>query len=61
MSFLGALLLIFIVLKLVGVIAWSWWAVLIPLWISLAFGVFQAIVLGTVVGATVRSIRRDRR
>jgi hypothetical protein len=30
MSFLGVLGLIFIVLKLVGVIAWSWWLVLLP-------------------------------
>lgn len=30
MTFLGLLGLIFIVLKLVGVIAWSWWIVLPP-------------------------------
>jgi uncharacterized protein (DUF983 family) len=30
------LLIVFIVLKLTGVIAWSWWWVLSPLWISLA-------------------------
>lgn len=33
-SFSTALLLIFIVLKLCGVIGWSWWWVLSPLWIS---------------------------
>lgn len=27
--------LIFAVLKVCGVISWSWWAVLIPTWISL--------------------------
>lgn len=33
MSFFAALTLIFIVLKLMGVLAsWSWWAVLSPLW-----------------------------
>lgn len=31
-GFLGALLLVFITLKLVGVIDWSWWWVLAPLW-----------------------------
>ena len=31
----GVLEIIFIVLKLVGVIDWSWWIVLIPLWIDL--------------------------
>lgn len=29
------LLIVFIVLKLCGVIDWSWWWVLSPLWISL--------------------------
>ena len=30
---------IFLVLKLVGVIAWSWWWVLAPLWIPFLIGV----------------------
>ena len=34
-GFAGALQLIFITLKLVGVIKWPWVAVLIPTWISL--------------------------
>jgi hypothetical protein len=34
MGFPGILTLIFIVLKLVGVINWSWWWVLSPLWIG---------------------------
>lgn len=36
MGFLGVLQIVFIVLKLCKVITWSWWAVLIPLWIELA-------------------------
>jgi hypothetical protein len=32
---LGVLLIVFIVLKLVGVVTWSWWIVLIPLWIEI--------------------------
>lgn len=35
-SVLGLLGIVFIVLKLVGVIAWSWWWVLAPFWIPLA-------------------------
>ena len=35
MSMLGVLQVIFIVLKVLNLIAWSWWAVLIPLWIEL--------------------------
>ena len=34
MSFSSILTLIFIVLKLCGVINWSWWWVLSPIWIS---------------------------
>ena len=34
-SFTGALTLLFIGLKLGGVIMWSWWWVLSPIWISL--------------------------
>ena len=35
-GFAGLLTIAFIVLKLTGVIGWSWWWVLSPLWISLA-------------------------
>ena len=34
-STLGVVQIVFIILKLVDVIQWSWWTVLIPLWISL--------------------------
>jgi hypothetical protein len=34
-GFTGLLQLAFIILKLCGVIKWSWWAVLIPTWVSL--------------------------
>lgn len=33
-GFFGLLQLVFIVLKLCKVIDWSWWVVLIPLWID---------------------------
>ncbi len=33
--FLSILTLIFITLKLCNVIAWSWWAVLSPIWLPL--------------------------
>lgn len=35
-GFCGLLTIVFITLKLCGVIAWSWWWVLSPLWIGLA-------------------------
>lgn len=33
-GFAGALTIVFIVLKLLGKITWSWWWVLSPIWIS---------------------------
>lgn len=42
-TFMGLLQIVFIVLKLCGVIKWSWWLVLIPLWIDL--GLIAIIIL----------------
>lgn len=39
------LTIIFIVLKLVGVISWSWWWVLCPLWIPVACYVLMIMIL----------------
>ena len=41
----GVLTIIFIVLKLVGVITWSWVWVLSPLWIGLIAGVALLLVV----------------
>lgn len=30
--------IVFIILKLCGVINWSWWVVLLPLWVTVAIG-----------------------
>ena len=43
-SFTGLLGIAFIVLKLCGVINWSWVWVLSPFWISLAIGVLIAVI-----------------
>ncbi len=45
----GILFVIFLVLKLVGVISWSWWWVTCPLWIGFAFIGVIALV-GLVLG-----------
>lgn len=45
LGLLGVLQIIFIVLKCVGVINWSWWVVFIPLWIDLAMTVILLLVL----------------
>jgi hypothetical protein len=45
-GFAGLLTVAFVVLKLTGVIAWSWWWVLSPLWIgAVLFIVIAAIVI----------------
>lgn len=42
-GFTGLLTITFIVLKLIGVIAWSWWWVLSPIWIS--FGIVACVLV----------------
>ena len=46
-GFLGMLTILFIGLKLGGVINWSWWWVLSPMWLPIAIAlVFAAIYIG---------------
>ena len=40
------LTIIFVVLRLCGVIAWSWWWVFSPLWITAILVIIYAIFLG---------------
>jgi hypothetical protein len=47
-SFSSALGIAFIVLKLCGVISWSWLWVLAPLWIPLAIGAGIAVVFAAI-------------
>lgn len=49
-GFAGALTIAFIVLKLVGVIDWSWLWVLSPLWISFILTIFILLVVIIVAG-----------
>ncbi len=55
------LLVVFIVLKLTGVITWSWWWVLSPLWISFSLVVVAVLVfiLAALLGRYVLN-RKDR-
>jgi len=45
-GFIGLLTIAFIVLKLVGVINWSWWWVTSPLWGGLVLGIVILIIIG---------------
>ena len=52
------LLIIFIVLKVVGVISWSWGIVLLPLWILL--GIIGVAFFLTIVIAIIVAIRNSK-
>ncbi|MDR2205780.1 MAG: hypothetical protein LBE36_06470 [Flavobacteriaceae bacterium] len=51
-GFLGLLTLVFITLKLIKIIGWSWWWVLSPLWIPVAL-----MLLFMVIFIIVRAIK----
>lgn len=52
------LLIIFIVLKIAGVISWSWGIVLLPLWILL--GIIGVVCFLTIVVAIIVTIRNSK-
>ncbi|MDR1283888.1 MAG: hypothetical protein LBK99_24180 [Opitutaceae bacterium] len=62
-TFTGLLAIVFITLKLVGVIDWSWWWVTAPLWfgpaILLAIAAITALVF-VVVGIVCHFIKKHR-
>lgn len=49
-GFCGLLTIAFIVLKLCGIITWSWWWVLAPLWIPMAL-IILIIIIAAIVSA----------
>lgn len=54
-GFFGLLTIVFIVLKLTNVIAWSWLWVLSPLWIPFAIGLVISIIV--LIGICVGTIK----
>lgn len=50
-GFTGLLTIVFIVLKLLDVIKWSWWWVLSPIWIS--FGIALVIIFIPLLAAII--------
>lgn len=44
-GFFEALGLVFIVLKLCGVIDWSWWWVLAPIWMPIALLIIAVVII----------------
>lgn len=47
-GFVGLLTIAFIILKLCGVINWSWWWVLSPLWISAGLVIAVLLIIGII-------------
>ena len=56
MGFTGTLTIVFITLKLIGVIDWGWAWVLSPIWISaiLTIGIFM---VALIVGLIIKAVR----
>jgi len=52
----GLLFVAFLVMKLCGVISWSWWWVCAPLWIPLAI-FLAAIVIFVVIAGIVLAVK----
>jgi hypothetical protein len=50
MNFYAFLGIVFIVLKLTNVIDWSWWLVLLPLYVGLVLAVVFFVIAVSVVG-----------
>ena len=61
MSFAVLLFVVFLVLKLVGVIAWSWLWVTAPLWIGAALWIIFVLIWGAVVGLFGLASSRESR
>lgn len=55
-------LIVFIILKLVGVINWSWWWVLSPLWISAGLWLVVALVVyGIIIISRLSERKRGKK
>jgi hypothetical protein len=55
-GFSGLLQVVFITLKILGKITWSWWFVLMPTWIGIALFLF---LVGIVVVVSLISAKRE--
>lgn len=55
-GFFGLLTIVFITLKLMNYIAWSWWWVLAPLWMPLAV-VLVILIVGFAIAALAGALK----
>ncbi|MBN1628605.1 MAG: hypothetical protein JW990_02470 [Thermoleophilia bacterium] len=59
-SLVGLTFIVFLVLKLTGVIDWSWWWVTSPLWLGALATVAGLLLVGVVGFAIYRIVKRVR-
>lgn len=57
----GLLGVVFVTLKLCGVIDWSWWAVTMPFWIGFALllGIFLVLAVAAFVVSLYETVKRE--
>jgi len=55
-GFCGLLTIVFIIMKLMGKITWSWWWVLSPLWIS-AIAVIIILLIVLAITVVIKGIK----
>lgn len=63
LSLTTILTIIFVILKLCGVLSWSWWWVLSPLWGSLAIFIIVSVLvwLFCCIAATIKEKRENKK
>ena len=61
MGLLEALTIVFIVLKLIGVIAWSWWLVLSPLLVAVGIYVLWFAFVALFMSSANRTFKKAKR
>lgn len=59
MGILELLTIVFIVLKWIGTIDWSWWLVLLPTIISVSFYILWFLFIGTMVRRTQKAVVKE--
>lgn len=52
-GFTGLLTIVFIVLKLLNIINWSWWWVLAPLWLPVGIILIIALIFIIIIGCVM--------
>lgn len=47
-GFTGALFLVFLILKLINIITWSWWWITAPLWVPFVLVMIFIVIFGLI-------------